>query len=107
MDETQDLFHKDQVSIFVRFVTFQDGLATVEERLLAVVTADGKTGKELEVLLLGVLEKYQLDLDDVVGHCYDGGSNLAAGFRGVQGRILQKILPQFLPIATLIASIEL
>jgi len=44
MDETQDLSNKDQVSIFVRFVTFQDGLATVEERLLAVVTADGKTG---------------------------------------------------------------
>ena len=57
--------------------------------------------------MLGVLEKYQLDLDDVVGQCYDGGSNLAAGFRGVRGQILQKNAASIFPVATLIASIEL
>jgi len=61
MDETQDLSHRGQVSIFVRFVIFRNGKEKEEERLLAMVTADGKTGVELEALLLGVLEKYKLE----------------------------------------------
>ena len=90
MDETQDLSNKAQVSVFVRLVLFEEGLVKIEERLLAVVTAEGKTGKDLETLLLDVLKKYDLDLHDIVGQCYDGRSNMAAAFKGVQARILAK-----------------
>ena len=59
MDETQDLSHRDQVSIFVRFVIFRNGKAKEEERLLAMVTADGKTGFRTRGIVIGCFRKIQ------------------------------------------------
>jgi len=90
LDETKDLSHTDRVSLYVRYVRFDGGVAKIEERLLAIVAADRKTGEALEALLLNILEKYNLNIDDIVGQCYDGGSNLAGVYKGVQARILEK-----------------
>jgi len=83
LDETKDLSHTDQVSVYVRYVRFDGGVTKIEERLLAIVAANRKTGEVLEALLLNILEKYNLNIDDIVGQCYDGGSNLAGVYKGV------------------------
>ena len=90
MDETQDSSHTDQVSVFVRFVGLEGEHPCVQERLLALVPAECKTGEALETLLIATLEKNGLSLEDIVGQCYDGGSNMAGTYKGVQARILQK-----------------
>lgn len=88
MDETRDLSHRDQVIVVIRFVNKQT--SQIEERLLTLVTADEKTGESLEALLLSVLETHNLSVSNIVGQGYDGGSNFAGIFEGVQARILAK-----------------
>ena len=88
MDKTRDLSHRDQVIVVIRFVNKET--SQIEERLLTLVTADEKTGESLEALLLSVLETHNLSVSNIVGQGYDGGSNLAGIFEGVQARILAK-----------------
>ena len=45
------------------------------------------TGLGLSNLLLETLEKHKLDVANIVGQGYDGGSNMAATTKGVQNRI--------------------
>jgi len=88
MDETRDLSHVEQVIVVARFV--EKGTAKVQERMLALVATHSTTGEALESFLLSVLEKCGLDVENLVGQCYDGGSNLSGVFEGVQARILEK-----------------
>ena len=89
MDETRDMLHTDQVSIFVRYVNCNEEAASVEERIPGLVTVEGKFGEALESLLLNTLQNNDPDTDNV-GQYYDGGSNVAGAFSGVQARILEK-----------------
>ena len=89
MDETTDASHIEQVSVMVRFV---DKAATVhteivKERLLGIVSAKQTTGEALTDLLLSVISKAGLDIKNVVGQGYDGGSNMSGTTKGVQARI--------------------
>lgn len=95
MDETRDTSHQDQVVIVARFVKrLQDGKVVVEERLLRLVPAAKKTGAALENLLLNNLEQIGLLFMNIVAPCYDGGSNFAGVFKGVQARIREKKSPR-------------
>ena len=74
--------------LVIRYV--QKGTSETQERLFSLVTAEQKTGEALETLLLKVLQDSTLSLNNIVGECYDGGSNFAAAVRGVQNRIREK-----------------
>lgn len=91
MDETRDTSHVDQVVIVLRFVrrVFVDGVRKViiEERMFGLVAAFLKTGEALTGLVLKFFEEQTLFLDQVVGQCYDGGSNFSGIYKGVQARI--------------------
>ena len=89
MDETTDARHIEQVSIMVRYVDIdaKDELNVVNERLLGVVSADETTGEALTKLLLGVLTKNGLNVENIIGQGYDGGANMRGGSKGVQARI--------------------
>ena len=86
MDETTDVSHKEQVSIFIRFLTENDGDLVIEERLLSIVDT-ACTGEALAKLLTECLTKHGLRIEDVVGQGYDGGSNMRGAQKGVQARI--------------------
>jgi len=93
MDETLDFAGVDQVIFLIRYISpnSHEGQATIQERVVALATLiEGKTGEELEELLLNTLENLGLDLYCVVGQCYDGGGNLAGCYKGVQARILAR-----------------
>ena len=89
MDETTDASHQEQLSVMVRFV---DKTATVDtqvikERLLGVVCATQTTGEALTELLLDIIGRAGLNVENVVGQGYDGGSNMSGVHKGVQARI--------------------
>ena len=95
MDETTDVSHKEQVSIFVRYVVDNDESRdepTVEEHLLALVTTAATTGEALAEVLTDCLQRHNLDIHNVVGQGYDGGSNMRGASKGVQARI-KKVNP--------------
>lgn len=58
----------------------------VRERMLALVEA---RGVKLTKPLLETLEKHGLDLANIVGQGYDGGSNMMGASKGVQARIAE------------------
>jgi len=89
MDETTDSSHQEQLSVMVRFV---DKTATVDtdvikERLLGVVCATQTTGEALTDMLLTVIRRAGLRVEDIVGQGYDGGSNMSGANKGVQARV--------------------
>lgn len=87
MDETTDNSTKLQVAISIRYT---DDSGTPEEHLVAMLEAPSSTGEELSKRLLETLEKLRLNLDQLVGQGYDGGSNMRGDKMGVQGRIREK-----------------
>lgn len=88
MDETTDLSHREQVSLLIRYVQENDnGSVDIEERMLALVETHDVTGLGLTNLLLDTLKKHNLDIANVVGQGYDGGSNMMGASKGVQARI--------------------
>jgi hypothetical protein len=91
MDETTDVARREQVSIFVRYVEDKpDGSCDIKERLLSIVDTTDCTGKGLTDLLVGVLEKNDLDIDNIVGQGCDCGSNMTGINKGVQARIMEQ-----------------
>ena len=54
MDETTDVSHKEQIAIFVRYVSTTENIA-IEERMLALVDIDVTTGEGLSKLLVNAL----------------------------------------------------
>ena len=61
----------------------------IAESLLALVDTAATTGEALASLLLNTLEKHQLNIQNVVGQGYDGGSNMRGAAKGVQARVKQ------------------
>ena len=87
MDETTDCSHKEQVTIFVRYLHETKTTCIVEERLLGLVSTTDTTVAALTELLISCLHNNTLNVNDVVGPGYDGGSNMRGASKGVQARI--------------------
>lgn len=87
MDETTDCSHKEQVAIFVRYLHESDNTCQVEERMIGLVSTTDTTGLALAELLVSCLSKNNLEVKDIVGQGYDGGSNMRGASKGVQARI--------------------
>jgi len=59
-------------------------------RAYSMVDTTDCTGKGLTDLLVGVLEKNDLDINNIVGQGYDGGSKMSGINKGVQARIMEQ-----------------
>ena len=85
MDETTDVSHKEQVVIFVRYVLTTENIA-IAERMVALVDTNVTTGEGLAKSLVNALTFHGLDVCNIVGRGYDGGSNMRGAQQGVQAR---------------------
>lgn len=83
VDETTDISTTEQVTICVRYVNENK----IHEDFLQFVPAESLTGESLSNLIINSLEKFGLDLDNLVGQGYDGASNMSGQFNGVQAII--------------------
>jgi len=82
LDETTDVSHKEQVSFVVCYVSDME----IKERFLQVCTVESTTGKELENVVISLLQENGLDLKNR-GQGYDGAANMSGMYKGLQSRI--------------------
>jgi len=86
VDESSDLSHKEQVSVVVRYV---DKCYIIQERLVDIEPT-GST--DSETLFQFLLKSLGLNIDKLVGQCYDGASNMQGINAGVQAKVNLKPL---------------
>ena len=85
-DETTDESTCEQLTLCIRYLDMQS--YTVREDFIGFVNVNNLTGEGLTNTILTMLSNIGLSLQDLRGQAYDGGSNMAAKYRGVQARIL-------------------
>ena len=85
VDESADVSKTEQVAVCVRYCSLPDYV--VEEDFVGFVGTRNTTGETISALLLSVIKKIGLDMNNVVGKGYDGAGNMSGHIRGVQGRI--------------------
>lgn len=84
MDETRDVSGKEQVSIIIRFVDSND---IIQERLLSFCATPKTDAASLFSLLQTSVTTEGLKLENVIGQCYDGASNVRGEYNGVQAKV--------------------
>ncbi|CAM4898587.1 unnamed protein product [Rotaria socialis] len=85
-DETTDISCHEQVSSVIRYV---DDKLNVFEKFVGFERTASMTGEALCALLIKWLSKLDLKLENLVGQCYDGGSNMRGEYQGVSARLRQ------------------
>jgi hypothetical protein len=83
MDETSDISCTEQVSICLRHVL--DGITL--ETFLGFFSTISTEGEVLFELVKKVMTDHGLELDDIVGECFDGASNMSGVRKGVAARM--------------------
>ncbi|CAF3973461.1 unnamed protein product, partial [Rotaria sp. Silwood1] len=86
IDETKDIACHEQVSLVIRFV---DEKFNVFEKFIGFARTATMTGEALADLLIKWLKKLNLNLENLVGQCYDGASNMRGEYQGVAARLRQ------------------
>ena len=85
MDETTDVSHKEQLTVIVRYVNPLNG--KISESFVPLLEYAITTGEEITNILNKKLNSLGLQVEDIVGQGYDGGSNMSGIRKGVQARI--------------------
>ncbi len=81
VDESQDISHQEQVSFCVRFV---DDEFRPQELFLGFHSTESTTAENLAKLVIDTMVRLNLPIDMLRGQCYDGASNMAGRYNGVQ-----------------------
>ncbi len=78
VDETADISGHEQVSICLRYV---DDNFCPEEAFVGLHTTPSTTADAITALILDVLMRFGLLLENLRGQCYDGAANMSGVFR--------------------------
>jgi hypothetical protein len=73
VDEAQDESKREQMAIILRFAN-KDGF--IRERFFHVVHVNDTTAATLKKNICVVLSRYNLQIENIRGQRYDGGSNM-------------------------------
>ncbi|CAF1660887.1 unnamed protein product [Adineta ricciae] len=88
IDETSDISRHEQVSLVIRYT---DDQFHVYERFIGFERASSTTGDGLFHLLLEWLKKMDLNINHIVGQCYDGASAMSGIYKGVAVRLTELV----------------
>ena len=83
IDETADISRQEQVAVCLRFV--YDGVIT--EPFVGFYDTASTDGESLFKLVKHVFQTLDLNLEELVGECFDGASNMSGAFRGLAARM--------------------
>ncbi|XP_071826952.1 zinc finger MYM-type protein 1-like [Apostichopus japonicus] len=83
MDETSDISHIEQVAMCIRYI-FE---GKTKESFIGFYPTKSTDGESLYKLVLEVFGKLDLQLDTIVGECFDGASNMSGVNRGLATRM--------------------
>ncbi|CAF3732767.1 unnamed protein product [Rotaria socialis] len=86
MDESVDISRHEQVSLVIRYA---DDQFHAYERFIGFQRASSTTGEALFKLLFMWLKQLDLDINNIVGQCFDGASAMRGTYKGVSTRLLQ------------------
>lgn len=87
-DETTDVGTIEQMSLSIRY--WDITTKKIREDFVGFVEARGLSGEFLADLIEENLKKLGLKIENMRGQGYDGSSNMAGKFKGVQARIKEK-----------------
>lgn len=89
-DCTPDISHIEQLSLTIRFVDLSSDVdkISVKEHFIEFIPVNESTGERLTEVIIDILNKYGLELNDCRGQGYDNGANMKGKNIGVQRRIL-------------------
>jgi hypothetical protein len=76
------------MSLILRCVNILETLIKVEEYFVEFITVDNTTGEGLFNVLIDVIKKLKLNINDIRGQEYDNGSTMKGKERRVQKRLL-------------------
>ena len=83
VDETTDVSNVEQVAICLRYTYMGQPCET----FVGFYEAKSTTGEALFELVCRVLTDLQLQIEAIVGQCYDGAANMSGKERGVAARM--------------------
>ena len=83
MDETADVSRKEQVSICLSYIA--DG--SKKETFIGYYDTPSTEGEALYDLVTKALRDLDLNLEDIVGQCYDGAANMTGINKGLSARM--------------------
>lgn len=91
VDCTSDLAHVEQTSIILRYVSLCpiQNKFKIDERFLSLSAIHDTTGLGITDTIIGQLEKFKLNVQNLRGQGYDNGANMVGIVKGVQNRILE------------------
>ncbi|QQP57420.1 Uncharacterized protein FKW44_002402 [Caligus rogercresseyi] len=89
VDETSDVGNREQVAVCLRYVNNEQPTET----FVGFYEAKSTTGETLFQIVLEVINCLELHVEDIVGQCYDGASNMTGKEKGVAKRI-QEVSPK-------------
>ena len=89
VDEALDESHKEQMAIILRYVDC-DGF--IRERFFEIVNVDETKALTLKNEICNVLAQYNLLVENLRGQGYDGASNMAGEWNGLQSLFLNGCL---------------
>lgn len=84
IDETQDISKLEQVSKCVRYVNDE---LEVFESFIGFWDTLSQTGEQLFLLIQRILQELRIPIENLVGKCYDGGSNMSGIYNGLSARL--------------------
>ena len=84
LDESLDISRHEQAAVVLRYMNPQ---FVVNERFVGFFHATQTDGESLYHLVQTVLMTLDLNIDDIVAHCYDGTANMRGMYKGVAARI--------------------
>ncbi|XP_059438083.1 uncharacterized protein LOC132170937 [Corylus avellana] len=85
VDESRDIFVKEQLAIVLRYV---DKRGDVIERFLGIIHVSNTTTAVLKMTIESVLSKHHLSISKLRGQGYDGASNMRGELNGLKRLIL-------------------
>lgn len=87
VDGTPDISHKEQTTFVLRYLTKNNGIFEIQERFIEFFDCCKKTGSEIADVILQVLEKNKIPLQDCRDQVYDNAANMSGAYKGVQSII--------------------
>lgn len=83
-DETMDIAGIEQLSICLKYVTYENNQAVIKEDFVGFISLEKLDSESISNKIISNLQEWGLDLNKLVGQGYDGASTMAGHVSGVQ-----------------------
>lgn len=83
-DEVSDRSNRELLSLVIRFVTDE---GDIRESLVSLIEVDNTSACYLHDVIVDKLKSLCLSIDNLVGQCFDGASNMSGIHTGLQARM--------------------